>query len=222
MGGDIMLDVCSINVDVLKIDMEEQVRKEQWGFLREHSSKASGKDPLTGLHRTGLDEYLSVIFPDNNDWIYNKVFGIHIDGINHKIRPDYRSDSLKLVVEFDGLPHYTNPANILRDDNNSIIYQKNGYKVIRIPYFIQLTNDAVGKLFGIHVKEPLFDETYPSLGGTEMNHNPSCLCPEGLKRMAREFKRFPEQYEVNIQSLKAMNNEILSGVNYLIEEYNKL
>lgn len=200
----------------------ENKYSERWGFLREHSSKAAGKDPLTGLHRTGLDEYLSVIFPDTNDWIHDKAFGIHKDGENHKIRPDYRSDSLKLVVEFDGLPHYTNPANILRDDNNTIIYQKNGYKVVRIPYFIQLTNEAVEKLFGVHVNEPLFNVTYPSLGGTAMNHNPSCLCPEGLKRMAKEFKRFPEQYKINIQSLKAMDNDILSGVNYLIEEYNKI
>lgn len=202
--------------------MEDYTSSERWGFLREHSSKASGKDPLTGLHRTGLDEYLSVIFPNTNDWIHDKAFGIHEDNINHKLRPDYRSDSLKLVVEFDGLPHYTNPANILRDDNNTAIYLKNGYKVIRIPFFIQLTNDAVEKLFGVQVKEPLFNVIHPSLGGLGMKHNPSCLCPEGLKRMAKEFKRFPEQYKINIQSLKAMNNDILSGVNYLIEEYNKI
>lgn len=202
--------------------MKNNIVNEKWGFLREHSSKASGKDPLTGLHRTGLDEYLSTIFPNTNDWIHDKAFGIHEDIINYKIRPDYRSDSLKLVVEFDGLPHYTNPAVIIKDDNNSNIYRQNGYKVVRIPYFIQLTNDAVEKLFGVKVKEPLFNVTYPSLGGVEMKHNPSCLCPEGLKRMAKEFKDFPEQYEINIQSLKAMNNEMMSGVNYLMEEYNRI
>lgn len=195
---------------------------EKWGFLREHSSKANGKDPLTGLHRTGLDEYLSVIFPNTNDWIHDKAFGIHKDGENHKIRPDYRSDGLKLIVEFDGLPHYQDPAVIIKDDKNTEIYRQNGYKVVRIPYFIQLTNDAVEKLFGVKVGEHLFKVSYPSLGGTDLKHNPSCLCPEGLKRMAREFKNFTEQYEVNIQSLKAMNNDILSGVNYLIEEYNKI
>lgn len=202
--------------------MEENTSHEKWGFLREHSSKADGKDPLTSLHWTGLDEYLAVIFPDTKDWIHDKAFGIHKDGENHKIRPDYRSDSLKLVVEFDGLPHYTNPASIIKDDNNTIIYQKSGYQVVRIPYFIQLTNDAVEKIFGVRIEEPLFNAIFPSLGGLEMKHNPSCLCPEGLKRMAREFKRFPEQYEINIHSLKAMNNEMLSGVNYLIEEYEKI
>ncbi|MBP5370487.1 MAG: hypothetical protein J6Y55_01020 [Bacteroidales bacterium] len=193
----------------------------EWGFLREHSDNASGKDPLTGLHRTGLDKYLEVIFPDTADWIHDKAFGLH-NNVSYRIRPDYRSDSLKMIVEFDGLPHYQDPAVIIKDDKNSEIYRQNGYKVVRIPYFIQLTNAAVEKLFGVKVNEPLFNIVHPSLGGIEMKHNPSCLCPEGLKRMAREFKRFPEQYEINIQSLKAMNDDMLSGVNYLIEEYNKL
>ena len=201
--------------------MKESIDREKWGFLREHSSKAFGKDPLTGLHRTGLDKYLEVIFPDTTDWIHDKAFGIY-RGVNYRIRPDYRSESLKIIVEFDGLPHYTNPAIICKDDKNTDVYLKNGYKVVRIPYFIQLSNQAVEKLFGIVVKDPLFNICYPSLGGEEMKHNPSYLCPEGLRRMAKVFKDFPEQYEINVQALTAMNNEILSGVNYLKEEYNKI
>ena len=195
--------------------------KEKWGFLREHFDKVSGKDHLTGLHRTGLNEYLSVIFPDTSDWVHNKPFGLH-GNENYKIRPDYRSDSLHLIVEFDGVQHYTNPAVIIRDDRNTQIYQQNGYKVVRIPYFIQLTNEAVEKMFGVKVQEPLFNVVYPSLGGEEMRHNPSYLCPEGLKRMAKEFRAYPEQYEINIQALKAMNNDMLSGVSYLMAEYDKM
>ena len=174
--------------------MKNKTCQEKWGFLREHSSDASGKDPLTDLHRTGLDEYLSVIFPNTHDWIHDKAFGIHKDGKKYNIRPDYRSDSLKMIVEFDGLPHYTNPQNIIKDKKNTSIYELNGYKVVRIPYFIQLTNKAVEELFGVKVKEPLFNINYPSLGGIGLKHNPSYLCPGGLKRMATEFKRFPDQY----------------------------
>lgn len=198
----------------------KKIMKEKWGFLREHSSKASGVDPLTGLHRTGLDEYLQVIFPNTDDWVHDKPFGLH-NGVNYKIRPDYISEQLKIVVEFDGLQHYTTPKNILRDDNNTAIYNQNGYKVVRIPYFIQLTNQAVETLFGVNVSQKLFNGKYPSLG-EDANHNPSCLCPEGLKRMAKEFKRFPNQYSVNIASLKAMNNVMLSGITYLEEEYAKI
>lgn len=51
-----------------------------------------------------------------------------------------RSESLKLIVEIDGLPHYQNPIVILKDKEKTKLYEEFGYKVVRIPYFIQLTN----------------------------------------------------------------------------------
>lgn len=193
-----------------------------WGFLRETTelAKKSGIDKDTGLVRTGLDEYLKVIFPNTTDWIHDKAFGEH-NGQKYKIRPDYKSDSLKLIVEFDGLPHYTNPDSIDKDIKNQKIYEKNGYKVVRIPYFIQLSNDVVEKLFNVKVKEPLFDAKIPSLGIKGRN-SPAYLCPAGIRRMAKEFLNYPEQYQVNLKALKDANNPILSGVDFLEEEINKL
>ena len=192
-----------------------------WGFLRETAEKAQkdGIDKDTGLHRTGLEEYLAVIFPETNDWIHDKVF--RHNGENYGIRPDYRSDSLKLVIEFDGVQHYTNPARIEKDIENKKIYEKCGYKVVRIPYFIQLTNKAVEQMFGVNVKEPLFDGSIPSLG-ISGNHSPAFLCPAGLKRMAEEFVKYPEQYEVNHKALKKADNPALSGVEFLEEAVKKL
>lgn len=48
----------------------------KWGFLREttEQAKKAGIDKDTGLHRTGLDEYLKAIFPDVSDWVHDKVF----------------------------------------------------------------------------------------------------------------------------------------------------
>ena len=40
------------------------------GYLREHSSKASGVDGFTGFHRNGLDDYLKVIYP-GVDWLHS-------------------------------------------------------------------------------------------------------------------------------------------------------
>ena len=188
-----------------------------WGFLQETTELAqkAGIDKDTGLVRTGLDKYLSVIFPDTHDWLHDKAFGEH-NGVKYKIRPDYRSDSLKLIVEFDGLPHYKNPDTIQKDSANQMIYEKCGYNVVRIPYFIQLSNDVVEQLFSVKVQEPLFDDSYPSLGITG-RHSPAYLCPAGIRRMAEEFMKFPRQYEVNINALRAANNPALSGVDYLEE-----
>lgn len=194
------------------------MESKQWGFLRETKEDAdkAGVDKDTGVCRTGLDEYLAVIFPNTHDWIHDKG-GVELDGKKLGTRPDYRSESLKMIIEFDGLPHYTNPDVILKDIQNTKNYEKAGYKVVRIPYFIQLSKDAVKELFDVDLDQELFDESIPSLGLKGRN-TPAYLCHEGVKRMAREFLRFPHQYEVNLKALKEANNSFLSGL-YLLIQY---
>lgn len=198
----------------------DQVRK--WGFLRETKEKAqkAGIDNDTGIIRTGLDEYLEVIFPEIKDWIHDKVIDNLPEGIKSRKRPDYRSKTKKLIIEYDGIPHYSDPDQILEDINRNSFYQSLGYKVVRIPYFIQLTNKAVKELFDVDVDEPLFDESIPSMGPKGKN-TPAFLCYAGIERMAKEFKRFPEQYNVNISYLKKCNNEYLTGVTLLESAYKR-
>lgn len=200
--------------------MTKKLSNEKWGFLRENSQKAkeAGVDEATGLHRTGLEEYLKVIFPETNDWINDTVLG-WVNGTYYRIRPDYRSESLKIVVEFDGLQHYQNPDIIEKDIKNTQTYKTLGYTVVRIPYFIQLTNKAVKTLFNRVVDENLFNESIPSLSAVGRN-SPAYLCPAGIKRMASEFKNFKEQYQTNLEFLKEQNDLFRSGIKYLENEYN--
>ena len=193
----------------------------EWGYLRENSAAAekAGNDKHNNRCRIGLEKYLEVIFP-NVDWIANKQFGMH-NGKMHKIKPDYRSDILKLVIEFDGKYHYSNPINIKKDIEKDRIYDSAGYKVIRIPYFIQLTNKVVKQLFNVDVKDDLFPEGIESMSIEEKN-TPAFMCPMGVKRMANDFLKFPEQYEANVSALKKVNDEFLTGVSILIDEYNNL
>ena len=194
----------------------------KWGFLRETALLANkaGIDKDTGIHRTGLDDYLKVIFPSTDDWVHDKAIGV-VNGILYRSRPDYRSEKLRLIVEFDGLQHYTKPDIIEKDIKTTELYQNFNYKVVRIPYFIQLTNKAVKTLFGVDVTEMLFDESIPSLG-IEGQNTPAYLCPAGLIRMAKEFKMFPEQYNTNIAFLKKQNAPFRSGADFLEIEYNKI
>jgi hypothetical protein len=198
------------------------IKQQKWGFLRETSAKAkkAGIDRDTGLHRTGLDEYLSVIFPKIDDWIHDKGLGER-NGQTYRSRPDYRSEAQQLIVEFDGLQHYMKPDVIERDARTTKVYSDLGYSVVRIPYFIQLSNRAVKTLFGVSVSEDLFDESIPSMGIKGQN-TPAYLCPAGLKRMAKEFKNFPEQYSANIKFLKAQDAPHLTGVEFLEYEYRSL
>lgn len=197
------------------------INEKKWGFLRETNALArkAGIDKDTGLHRNGLEDYLQVIFPKIDDWIHDKALGIVNDTL-YRSRPDYRSEKLKIIIEFDGLQHYTKPDIIEKDLKTTELYKSFGYKVVRIPYFIQLSNKAVKTLFDVDVSEQLFDETISSLGIQGQN-TPAYLCPAGLKRMAEEFKKFPDQYKTNIDFLKKQNDPYRSGVEFLENEYNK-
>ena len=191
---------------------ESVVRTEvKWGYLREDADDArkAGFDTVTGLHRTGLDEYLRVIFPDVHDWVHDKGLPKARNVENRKIRPDYRSESKNLIVEFDGLPHFQYPA-VIADLEKTKYYQSIKYQVVRIPYFIQLTKGAVKSYFDVDVTDDLFDITYPSLTG-DGKWMPSHICPLGLMRMALEFVRFPDQYQVNKDAMSAATSYTGSG-----------
>lgn len=189
----------------------------KYGFLRENKEDAlkAGIDKETGLCRTSLLDYLNVIFPTIDDWVHDRIIPKEFtENKLYRNRPDYRSEKLKLIVEFDGMHHYTNPDVILKDKNNTKLYQSFGYKVVRIPYFIQLTNKAVEQLFNVKVKEQLFPDNIPSL--TYKNRNtPAYLCPFGIERMRNELKQFPEQYEINKKHLIEENNLELTRVDLL-------
>lgn len=197
--------------------------KNVYGFLRENdqSAKRAGVDQKTGLCRTGLNRYLSVIYPDINDWEHDKSFGVTKSGDISRRRPDYISREKRLVIEFDGTLHYTNPLNIIKDEENNKFYENEGYKVIRIPYFIQLTKENVFILFGVEVKCDLFPENICSLN-PENKNSPSFLCYEGIRRMAKEYLRFSKDYKKEIDNLESMNNDRLTGVDILKIEHDKL
>lgn len=188
----------------------------KWGFLREDEKGAAIATKMDGLHRTGLETYLKAIFPKTKDWVHDRpIKGIR--GSNAKIRPDYRSESLNLIVEFDGIRHYSKPYQIKRDIENTKIYESLGYKVVRIPFFIQLSNKAIKTLFGVTMKEKMFDENIVSID-IESYNTPAFLCGAGIKRMKEDFKKFPEQYKVNLNYLKKQpkKDQILIDWEYLV------
>ena len=188
----------------------------KFGYLRETEEDAikAGKD-ANGICRTGLDVYLKVIFPGVDDWIHDK--SINLEG--KRYRPDYRSEKLKLIVEFDGLPHYQKPDTILSDIEHTDFYKKYGYKVVRIPYFIQLTNNVVKALFEKDVDIELFPEEIGSF--STMKNSPAYMCHLGVERCAKELLQFPEQLAANLNDLDKAD-DILSGKSLLLEAINRI
>ena len=106
------------------------------------------------LTEDSLEEFLKQIYP-NKEIIRNKI----VPNSNLKSRLDFRIEEEKLIVEFDGYRHYNSYETQLRDEIKYHHYTYMGYKVIRIPYFIQLSIEVILKLFDIHL--PDFEQKYP-------------------------------------------------------------
>ena len=71
-----------------------------------------------------------------------------VPGLGRRFRPDYHSDRHKLVVEFDGDQHYRSSRVILGDVERDAFFTASGFRVIRIPYFVQLSHAVIMHLFG--------------------------------------------------------------------------
>ena len=182
--------------------------KTQFGFVRETQLMADNahKQNPDQVY-TAMQDYLDVIYPNVHDWVHDKVIPGLVDqeGKTVRTRPDFRSEELKLIIEFDGLQHYASPDAIADDERKSATYTKAGYKVVRIAYFVQLTNDVVRQLFGVEAQTPLFPSDIHSIS-PEWKNTPAYLCPAGIRRMAKEYKLFPEQYRINMEFLKGYDD----------------
>lgn len=104
------------------------------------------------------------IINNKNNYLNEKLLGIYLKYIfySHEIvcnrvvpnseiknRPDFRIDSLKLIVEFDGYMHYNCTKTILKDNRTTKIWGELGYEVIRLPYFIQMNNQTLNIFYNI-------------------------------------------------------------------------
>ena len=188
------------------------------GFLRETQvaaeiENARGPSHEYGIYinRTGLDVYLKRIFPEET-FVHNQSVFSH----DKRLKPDYRSDHLGLLVEFDGIDHYIKSDVVRRDERKTLKYIEAGYRVVRIPFFIQLTCKAVKRLFQGLVDEDVIDslELFPdNISGLPEFCNgvvpslgkgcaPSDFCIDGILRAAKEFLQFEDQYRASKEWLK--------------------
>ena len=69
-------------------------------------------------------------------------------------------------------------------------------------------------MFNVNIEEELFNSSLPSMG-IDWGNTPAFCCHLGLIRMAEEFKRYPQQFEINIKKLEDENNEELTGAKLL-------
>jgi very-short-patch-repair endonuclease len=127
-----------------------------------------------------LENYLKIIFPNG---IFIREYKIK----NTRYRVDYYCSKLNLVVEFDGHGHYTNPPTILNDYIKENLLEKEGIKIIRFPYFVQMCSEVIKKEFGIDID---VKQVY--------NHGfidkkvilPATFCSLGIERFKKDLEKF--------------------------------
>lgn len=209
-----------------KFDRFLKSDEEYWATRDKESCYDMDGDYKNGLREYseenfGLNKCLEKIFPGynfihdkymkiNNEYIYNEY--------SQKIRPDYICEELKIIVEFDGESwsgggHYTDPFVIYKDISNTITLQQYGYKVVRIPFYIQLDKDMIKYYFDIDYNgDPLYDMwddhgfMFPSM------KLPSYFCELGLNKFIEELFIFP----------KNVVEKIMISLGYRTLYYNKI
>lgn len=107
---------------------------------------------MAHLTEEKLGNALSKIF--SCDFIHNRK----VPKSNIQNRPDFRSEELKLIVEFDGYKHFNSSITQQRDVYKTSIYELMGYKVINIPYFIQLSSKSIKFFFDVEID---WEQEYP-------------------------------------------------------------
>ena len=107
------------------------------------------------------------------------------------------------LIEFDGAQHYIDSDVIKADDEKDILAKQNNYKLIRIPYFIQL-NHKTSHLYFSSLK---IDSCYPN-GFIDLKAKlPASYCELGIKRFESEFKTYSEflQEEIKLSLRKKLD-----------------
>lgn len=151
---------------------------------------------------SSLSEWLHYIFP-TDDIIYNWEIPTNIWEMRSnckvpykKYRPDARIEFRNLIVEFDGIHHYNDAQMIYKDRERDTILRILGYKVVRIPFFVQMTPDVIMHYFGVEKeKGSLVTSGFFSDTRDPKHLNPFCpanFCCAGINRFYDELKSLPK------------------------------
>jgi hypothetical protein len=117
---------------------------------------------------------------------------------------DYRFqvENQPTVVEFDGNDHYMNALKIKRDREKDALAKKNGLKVVRWPFWVQMDSQTLKHYMGLDYPVAT-DFPHGFKGGTK--YFPSCFCEKGSLRFLDELYSLPRGvFDAVIESLQVM------------------
>ena len=123
----------------------------------------------------------------------------------------YEVSGQTTVVEFDGDSHYRDPMKMKRDRQKDEVAASLGYRVVRVPYWVQLTNETLLHYFDLRAN---IVQDFPH-GFIATKLFPASYCPMGIERFARELQGLPKAVkEAVCSSLVDRVNE--HGLEYVL------
>lgn len=133
-------------------------------------------------------------------WVHNKVVP---NSVLTRHRPDFRCDELMVIVEFDGYYHFNTPKQIVNDLRKDDEYTLLGYKVVHIPYFLQLDTYVVSSINSTYITT----QSYPHGFIDPLALLPSAYCELGIQQFNKVYSKLPEYIQNDIKV--SLQNKII-------------
>lgn len=125
----------------------------------------------------------------------------------------FRSASGIVVVEYDGDGHYCNTLKIKGDAEKDRIAQDQGWRTVRIPYWLQLDSTTLAHYFGLDFP---IQTSFPH-GFITTKVFPASFCEMGVDRFEREMSALPEAIRSDV--LKSLRDRAeVHGVEYVLPQ----
>lgn len=117
----------------------------------------------------------------------------------------------RIAVEYDGDEHYRHSLKVKADREKDALARTSGIKVVRFPYWVQLTTGTLRHYFGLEA-QVVQDFAH---GFITTKHFPASFCELGLARFERELGSLPPPVQLAVvESLRARADE--HGVEYVV------
>ena len=142
------------------------------------------------LTESKLSSALQRIVP--NGWLGDQI---HVEGSRYRWDMSYQIDSMVTVVEYDGDEHYRHSLKMKADRAKDEIARKQGCRVVRFPYWIQLDNLTLKNYFGL---EAQIHQSFPH-GFITTKLFPASFCELGIERFRAELLALPDSVRDAVQ-----------------------
>lgn len=106
----------------------------------------------------------------------------------------YKAGDQVTAVEFDGHSHYCDSLRIKADEEKDRIAREHGYKVVRIPYWVQLTTETLAHYFNLIAT---IKQDFPH-GFIATKIFPASYCKLGILRFERELSSLPASVQAAV------------------------